>query len=231
MKQGVKRGKISGYAPYNSALNNSTLRFIELDADISLRDHGVILEKRSTQDERMWLMSQIQQDIANGFLDTSDAILIITTRNVKEAMMILAYKTKKAKEMQHQQQMQLVQQQGADNQKIAAQTANMEAARKDREYQFELAKEKMKIDGEIQKEQLRILSLERIAMANNQTKLIVAADAGDSKIEAANITAQAKVMATDLQGETDRVKEVLAGEYANAKQEISNQKPISTTKK
>lgn len=231
MKQGLKKGKISGYAPYSTALNSSTLRFIELDGDISLRDHGIMLEKRTTQDQRAWLLQQMQEDIRAGYLDSSDAVLMVNTRNVKECQMLWATKVKRAKEQAHQRQMQIVQETSKGNMDVAAQTAQMEAQLKQAEYQFELQKENMRIMGEIEKERMKIESMERIAMSNNSTKLMVAADAGDSKIEAAGITAQAKVTSTHLQNETDKVKEVLAGEYANAKQEISNQKPQSTTKK
>ena len=71
-QQALKRGNVSGFAP---ALNSNTLHFIEINPDIAWRDYGIELEKRSSNDQKAWLMQAMQQDIANGFLSSADASL------------------------------------------------------------------------------------------------------------------------------------------------------------
>jgi hypothetical protein len=95
MKQGVIKAGISGYAP---ALNSNLLRIIKVNPEISLRDYGIELEKKTSDDQKMWLLQQMQGDIANGYLNTSDAVLLVNTKNVKQAQSIWAYRVKKEKE-------------------------------------------------------------------------------------------------------------------------------------
>lgn len=220
MKQGIKKGEVTGYAPYKGSLGVNTLRFIKLDADISERDFGIELQKRSTEQEKTWVLQQVQQDIANGFLDTSDAILIIETHNAKQAMQILAFKVKKAKELAHQNQMQLVQQQGQQNQQAAQITAQADQQKTQMEYQFKLQMKQMELEADLLKKKMEVESQERVANQTNLTKLSV----GET-------TAHAKIASTALQGETDLKKTHLAGLHAEEKQEIANAKPVATPEK
>lgn len=219
MKQGIKRGQVTGYAPYKGALGVNTLQFISIDKGIGERDYGIELQKKSTEQEKAWIMQQIQQDIANQLLDTSDAILIIETHNAKQAMQILSFKVKKAKEQIQNNQMQLQAQAQQGNQAAAAQAAQAsqavleaELASKEKiafgQQQTDLIKEKMKIESE-----------ERIAMNKNFTASGVA-----------DKTANAKIISTAMQGETDIAKTHLAGLHNAEKQKIANEKPVATEK-
>lgn len=215
-QQGIKKGGISGFAP---AINSNTLRFIEINPDISFREYGIELQKRTTDDQKTWLLQQMQSDIQNGFLDSSDAVTLVNTHNAKEAQMIWAYRVKKAKETAHNQQMQIQQQQVDGNKQIAQQTQMAQQQTLQMELQAKIKLNQDTIAGEIQKEQLRIASAERIALQNNLTDIQVAADTGDAKENAAVITAHAKVVSTDL-----------AGKHATNKQEVANDKPIANSK-
>jgi hypothetical protein len=217
MQQGIRKAGISGYA---KALNENVLRFIEISPDISLRDYGIMIQSKTTDEQKMWLLQQMQADIQNGFLDSSDAVTLINTHNAKQAQMIWAYRVKKAKEEAHNRQMQLTQQQGKDNQQLAAQTAQAEQQKLMMELQAKIQLQRDTIAGELEKERMRIESAERIALQANQTKLAVASDTGDAKENAAIITAHAKV-----------VSEHIGGEKSKEKQEIANEKPISKPSK
>jgi len=199
MQQGLKKGEVSGYAP---ALNTNILQMIKLDAGLALRDYGIQLEKRSTKEERMWLMQNMQADIQNELLDSSDAVYLINTKNVKQAQMIWSYRVKAAKEKRQQYEMQKIQEQNQGTQQAAKIAQEGAIQQKRMEYQFELQKERLRISGELQKEQMRVESQERIAMASNQTKIAVAQETGDSK-----------VVSTDI-----------AGQHQQAKQHLANQK-------
>lgn len=217
MQQGIKKGGIEGYAP---ALNNNVLRFIQLSASIAMRDYGIMLEEKTTQEQKIWLMQLVQQDIANGYLDTSDAILIINTHNAKQAMEILAYRVKKAKQAAAEQKMRELEMANQGNLQNAQIAEQSKLAAKQMEGEIELQKTKMTIFGEIEKEKIRQQE------ETNRTRLkimgqgAVAADNNDAKVEAATITADAKIEAQSM-----------AVDGAIKKQEIANEKPVSTPKK
>jgi len=138
-------------------------------------------------------MMLFQQDMANGYLDMSDAIVVMYTQNAKQAISILSYRVRKAKKEMNQQKIAEIQAQneGAQQAAMIAQEGAMQ--QKQMEYQFELQKESMRIQGELEKESMRIQSQERIAMAANQTKLMVAADTGDAKENATLIAAHGSI--------------------------------------
>jgi hypothetical protein len=156
MQQAVKKGGVEGYAP---ALNSNTLKFMQISPTIALREYGIMLEERPTDDQRQILMMQVQQDIANGMLDTSDALYILNVYNVKQAQMLLAYKVKKNKQAMHAQQMQMNQQTIEGQQQSAAMAEQMKQQTVQVQLQADLAKieaqgqwdYKLKqLDGEIQ---------------------------------------------------------------------------------
>lgn len=225
MQQGRKKGKISGYAPYGSALNKNLLTFIDLSEDLPMRDYGIMLEEQSDDQEKMWIMQQVQQDIANGYLSTADAILIINTNNAKQAMSILSYRVKRAKELAHQQQMQLVQQQTEGNRQVAAETAAAAQQQAQFEAQVEIQKEQMRIMGELKKEEMRLQVEREIAMMKLQMEYGMNAESNETKKEVATVTAQAKIAAQQLSTEGDIIKTDLAGTHAQEKQALANKKP------
>ena len=212
MKQGIRKGEVTGYAPYTGALGINTMRFISLDSGIADRDYGIELQKKSTEQEKAWIMQQINQDIANQLLDVSDAIMIIETHNAKQAMQILAYKVKKAKQQLQQNQMALQQQAGQQNQvsaQIAAQSAQQVAQLN---YQLEINKARIAAQAEVQKAMIQAQSQERIAGQTNYTKLSVG-----------QTTANAKIQSTAMSGESEIAKAHVAGLHAQEKQKLANE--------
>jgi hypothetical protein len=198
IQQALKKGDISGYAP---GLNSGTLQFMSISPDIAWRDYGVELEKRPTQDQKAWLMQMMQGDIANGFLNTSDAILLINTKNVKQAQMIWAYKVKKEKERQSQQRMAEIQAQQQGNMQSAQIAQQAEAQKMQMESQLELQKLQMKIQAELEIERMKIESAERIAMMHGQAKVQVAANQGQSKENSSHIAGQSSIIKQQLANE------------------------------
>jgi hypothetical protein len=195
MQQGIRKGKVSGYAPYKGALGNNTIRFIELDGGISLREHGIELQEATTEKEKEWIFMQIQADIQNGFLDVSDAIMVINTQNAKQAMSILAYRVKKAKDTANKQKMAEIQAQNEGTQQAAmiAQQGAMQVLQLELQAKVQINRDT--IDGELEKERIRVESAERIATQSNQTKLAVGQDAGDAKMLTQHIANQKETSA------------------------------------
>jgi hypothetical protein len=91
----LKRGSYDGF-------NKATGRWITVPDSIMDYDYDIMIEDRPTDEQKQWLFNLVQQDIQQGFLDTSDVITIINTQNVKNAQIQLAYKVKKNKEKQQQ---------------------------------------------------------------------------------------------------------------------------------
>lgn len=201
-QQALKRGNVSGFAP---ALNSNVLHFMEVSPSIAWRDYGIELEKRSSNDQKAWLMQAMQQDIANGFLNAADAITLINTKNVKEAQMIWAYRVKKEKENQQQQRMAEIQAQQQGNMQAAQIAQQAEAQKFQMQAELELQKEQMRIQGELEKERMRIESAERIAMANNNTKIQVSSEQGSAKENSTHIAGQSSIMKQQIANEKNKL--------------------------
>jgi hypothetical protein len=224
MQQGVRKGGIAGYA---QSLNSNMLRFIEISPDIAFREYGIMLEERTSDEQKQWLYQMMQQDIANGWLDASDAVYLVNTHNAKQVQMIWAHRVKKGKELAHQRQAELVQQQTEGNaqagiaiEQAKQQTMALELQGKLQEKQLigeiELAKEKMRIDAE---ERLKMREMElkyTMNVQDNATKLQVAETAADSKIDSQVVASL---------GDLDKTG--LAGDLAIEKQKEANKKPVS----
>jgi hypothetical protein len=168
MKQGIRKGGIEGYAP---ALNTNTLRFMQMADDLPLRDHGIVLEEKTTDDQRALLMQLFQQDMAQGLLDTGDAIYIMNVYNVKQAQMIMSYRVKKNQQAKDKQQMALNQQTIQGQQQSAAQSDQGKAQLLQLEYQLKLSVEKEITNRELQKAQMMLDGQAGQNQTNNQTKV------------------------------------------------------------
>lgn len=193
MKQGIKKGGVSGYAPYKGALGGNTLKFIELDDNMSLKDYGIMLEKGTTEQEKTWILEQMNADIVNGFLDTGDAILIIEVHNAKQALQILSYRVKKAKQAASQQKMAEIQQQ---NQGLAQQ-AQITTQAAQQQLEAELASKErimqMQIQGDVAKKKMEVDSQERISTYKGNVDLQVAAEQKDGKVASTIIAAHGAI--------------------------------------
>lgn len=207
MQQGVKKSGISGYA---RALNTNTLRFIQISPSIALRDYGIMTQEKTTDEQKLWILQQLNTDIAAGYLDTSDAILIINTHNAKQAMSILSYKVKKAKQAMNQQKMSEIQMQNQGAMQ-AAQIAQQSALQqKQMEIQAEIEKKRLEVFGELEKKRMETESQEKISLQSNLTKLQIQTDSGDAKENAATITAAAKIHSTHIAGDKALEKQIEA---------------------
>lgn len=239
MQQGIKKGGISGYAP---AINSNTLQFIKISESICLRDYGITLDQKTSDDQKMWLLQQMQADISNGFLDTSDAVMLVNTMNVKQAQSIWSYRVKKSKEALHRQEMEKIELNNQGQMQQQMQSAQIKQQETMMAYQFELQKQQNEIKGRLIEKQMMLASQERIAAQTNQTKITEQAMENSGKTTVAEINADAKVSSTAIQGEqsiqkqdstneTTIVKEAIASSGAIAKQKEANKKPQSKSSK
>jgi hypothetical protein len=221
MQQGIRRGKVSGYVPYSKALNGATIKFIELDEGI-LRDYGIQLEKRTTENERMWLLQQMNADIVIGFLSSVDAVMLVNTHNVKQAMSIWAYRVKKAKEQQQQYELQKIQSNNEGQMQTTQMAAQLEQQKMQMEQQFELQKKQMEIQGELEKEKMKIQADLSIKQMEMQIKYQMNSDLVFGKEKVAEITGNAKVTSQQIANDGKHVSDIIQGQANITKQEISN---------
>lgn len=178
MQQAVKKGEVSGYAP---ALNSGLLQFLKISPDLSLREYGIVLQQRTSDEQRMWLMTQMQQDIANGFLDTSDAITIINTHNAKQAQEILAYRVKKSKAEREQMEMAKIQEANQGN--IMAAQAGEQARQQTLmiEGEIKLKEKQLEMEYRLKEKELEMQYKVQIARETNATKIEVQETANEGK--------------------------------------------------
>lgn len=167
-QQALKYGNVEGFAP---ALNSNTLRFLTVSPSIALRDYGIMLDERPTDDQRQLLLMNVQQDISMGFLDTSDALFILNVYNVKQAQQILAYKVKKNKQAMSAEKM-LINQQTIQGQQQSAIVTEQEK-QKTLQIQSQLKQQEINLQMQWQYkiEMLRQTTAQATNTADNETKL------------------------------------------------------------
>lgn len=182
MQQGVKKGDIEGMIPYKGALNSNALTFMKVSPDIAGREYGIMLQEESTDAERQWLLQLMQGDVVNGFLDSSDAVLIVNTHNVKQAQTIWAYRVKKSKQQMQNDKMQQIQQQNVGAQQAAQIAQQTQLQVLQMELQSKERIKQMEINGDLQKEQIKQGSTLQGIREQNLTKEIVADKTGTAKV-------------------------------------------------
>lgn len=230
MQQGVKKGEISGYAPYENALNSNTLTFIKVSKSISERDYGIMLQDKTTDEQKVWLLQQMNADIVNGFLDASDAVTLINTHNIKQAQQIWAYKVKKNKDQAQKNEMAKIQENNRGALETASTSAQLEQSKIQLEWQFKLQEEQMRIMGELKKEEMRLQAQIQMKALELGVKQDMNTESNAVKKHGYDVTAEAKVIAQSVAHDEGVSKTILAGELAKEKQEIQNKKPKPASK-
>lgn len=189
MKQGVIKGGISGYAP---ALNGNLLRIIQVNAEISLRDYGIELEKKTSDDQKMWLLQQMQGDIANGYLNTSDAVLLVNTKNVKQAQSIWAYRVKKEKEKMQIYEMEKIKANNEGAKQAAEITQQGQMQQLQMEIDLKLKLKEMEVYMELEKKRMEVEGQRMNTQETNAIKLEVQRTANDGKVITQHVSNQGK---------------------------------------
>lgn len=197
-------GKVEGYA---RIMGEETVRFLQISPEIALREFGIFAEVMPTNEERQMLFQDVTLKESQGLLDITDKVMVMSAKNMKQAMMILGYRIKKRKEEQQQFELQKIQQnnegqtqsaltiEAAKQETIKLQTQmNIQQIIVEKQYDMEIEKMKKTFDlqGEITQTDGRTLA--------NQIQ-------HDAKIKSAAVT----------------------GEYQLEKQAIANKKPKPKT--
>lgn len=202
----VKLGKVGGYM---KALGSETVKFLEINPDIALHELGIFIEDAPTQAQREALLQDLTIKESQGLITFGDKIFVMSCRNLKQAAMVLDYKIQKRKEEAHQQQMQLVQEQGQQNMQNSIATKQMEQELAEFQNQLDL----MRINAEKQWE----MEIEQMKKNYDFQGEVVQTE---GRTQGHSIQSHAKLIAERIRQETEIEK-----------QKLANKKPKPTAKR
>lgn len=169
MQQAVKKGPVEGFA---RALNTNTLHFISVSSELPLREYGIMIDERPTDDQKQLLLMQLQQDQAAGLLDSADALYILNIYNVKQAQQMLAYKVRKNKEAAQKSELEKIQQNGQVQKESAMMAEQMKQQTLQIEWQLRMQFEQLSKDLDLRNKEFELRFQDKMNNENNQTKLL-----------------------------------------------------------
>ena len=141
----IKRGDYGGYI---NAIGGNSVKLIKVSPDLALHEFAITCEVKPTDEHKQFLLGLMQENIAQGFLDLSDALIIIDMYSTRKAYQLLAYKVKKNKAMMQQNAMQQQQQNGQVQMQSAQAAEQMKQQTEAMKHEFEMELEKLIIEGE-----------------------------------------------------------------------------------
>jgi hypothetical protein len=179
-QQGLQKGGVSGWGP---SLGSNTLKFIEVDKGLALRNFGIMLEEKPSDDQRMFLIQQFQPDLMNGTLDVSDCIVVMNTYNTKQAAMYLSWKVKKNKQQVQQNAMMNSQQQIQGSQQTVQMTQQFEIQLQQLKDQAAQSKAEMMKEMDVRIAQIKADAMESKGHLDNLAKVSVQQLANQAKAQ------------------------------------------------
>ena len=141
----VERGEVSGYI---KSLGTNSIEFVRASEKISPYEFGILIENRPTDEQRMTLLTHLEQYRQTGLIEPEDDIMIRNTQNLKVAEQLLAYRVKKRKSEKQNEAMQMQQMNGQIQQQSAMVAEQAKQQTLQMEFQMKMELEKLK--GEIQ---------------------------------------------------------------------------------
>lgn len=202
----VGMGKVEGYA---KALGDTAVKFFQINPDIALHELGIRCVDIPTQEQKQQLWQELTVGEAQGIYDISDKIYLMKAINLDEAAMYLGYKSRKAKERMHQEQMELVQQQTQGNMEVAAATKQLE-------------QDTILAQGEVDME---LLITEKMWEYETE-KMKKMAD-----VQGEQIQVDGRTLGHDIQAKAKVLAQAISAKASIEKQREANKKPKTPTKK
>jgi len=172
----VKLGKVEGYA---RSLGEETVKFFQINPDISIHEFGIFIEDVPSSFERQELIQELNIRDSQGLIEPEDKILVMSTKNLKMASMILAYRIKKRREKLQEFELQKIQEASQGN-AMAVQVAEQE--------------KRVTLQTQLEVDIARI-------NAEKQWDYIIQMGKKDKDIQEAEIQKEAKVIAQRIQAD------------------------------
>jgi hypothetical protein len=173
----VKLGKVEGYA---KALGMESVKFLQINPNISIHEFGIFIDDAQQDFERQQLLQELNLRDSQGLIEPEDKILVMSCRNLKMASMILSYRIKKRKEKAQEYELQKIQ---ANNQ------GNIQATQVAQDEQRKTLAVQLEAD------------ISRIN-AEKQWDYIIAMGKKEKDVEEANIQSQAKIIAQQISADS-----------------------------
>lgn len=183
----VKRGQVSGFV---KALGSDTVKFWEVNKNISLCEYGIGIQVRPSAQEWADLYLDMNNALKMGTLEPEDKIAIQEIKNLKQARRYLAMRQKQIKKQKQQADMANIQAQSEANSQNAAQTAQAAMQALQMEYSLKKDLEMSLKDADL-----------KIQERKYQYEIELKHMDGATKVDHAHITAGAKIASTEIQAE------------------------------
>jgi len=223
----VKLGKVEGYA---KALGSNAIQFFNINPDIALHELGIFIDDAPTPYQREQLWQDVSIKDSQGLLTVGDKQLIMSCRNLKQAVGILDYKIEKRKEALHAQQMELVQQQTEGNAQVAQMTAQLNQQTIQMQGQIDIQRIIIEKKMEFEIEQMKKMMDLQGETVQSEGRMNVGQIAAEAKIIAQQIAAQAQQSSKQMDATSHLIGKNIDSVTAIEKQKIANKKPVSKAK-
>lgn len=187
MQIAVKLGKVQGWM---KPLGESTVKFLEINPDISLREFGLFIDDAPTEQERNELLQEINMKDSQGLLSPADKILIKSCRNLKQAAMLLSYKLEKKQKELQQFELQKIQENNAGSQQAAIASEQMKQQTEQIIGQFKLDQINAQGQWQFITAQLKVNGANSDTSVLSEAKKIAAQIQADASVKKAQISKQ-----------------------------------------
>lgn len=215
----VKLGKVEGYA---KALGSDTVKFYQINPDISNYELGIFVRDAPTYEERQAFIQDLNLKDSQGLIDPQDKIIVMSCTNLKQAGELLAYNIQKRKEQQQQFALQQTQAQAQANGQVAQMTEQM----KQQTIQVQLQADLQRINMEMEW-QYRIEGMKKQADVSGEQLQADARTIGhqiqaEAKVKASEIAAGAQVHGKHVDATSHLIGKNID---ADAAKEVAKMKP------
>lgn len=207
----VKLGKVQGYV---KALGSGTVKFLQINPDVSLHEFGIFVNPVPTAQERQELLSELNLKDSQGLIDPSDKIIVMGCTNLKQAAKLLAYRVKKRQEQQQQFTLQQTQVKAQSDMQLAMQIEQMKQQTIQMQTQGTLQIENLKGEWMYKTEMMKKTSDQTEAQIQAEAKTIGNQIQAEAKKEAAHIAAGSHIAGTHLKGQADLLMTQMDNETA-----------------
>lgn len=173
--------KAGDYGGYIKAIGGNSVKLITVSPDLALHEFAITCEVRPTDEDKQLLLNSMQENIAQGFLDLSDVLIIMDMYSTRKAYQLLAYKVKKNKADMQNNAMQQQQMNGQVQTQSAQAAEQMKQQTATLQHQFELELLAKTIEGNLAVQELKNQATEDAAGIGAKAKVITQAmgmDAG-----------------------------------------------------
>ena len=171
---------------YALALGEETARIIKLSKDLSIREFGISLSKRPTEEEKKILIEEAKALFGADLVDMSDILFIKNISNMKAAEAVLSLRIEKKKREKMEQSM-MMQQQNAEVQ-MQSNMASEQAKQQTLQLEYQLKGQLMQQEYEL-KMQLEGMKLQSKEGISEKDRFVSALGVG-SQMQIAETQAQ-----------------------------------------